>query len=304
MADSLVAGCVSGGTSRLFLSPLDVLKVRLQLQLEPVAWASQSSKYKGLWHAASTILKEEGVRAFWKGLVPGELLYVVYGATQFSAYEVVKRRLQDSLKYPNDTPQIWAVNFVSGWSAGAVATMAAQPFDTLRTRLIGQGEPKVYPTFKQAVLQMYSENGVRTFYKGLPPALLATASQAGLQFCFYHGLISAWDTLVSRQSQLQSLVCGSLAGITSKTLLLPLDLLKKRFEVQGFEEARRHFGRTRKYQSLRHCFLSVWREEGMLAFYKGSSASILKAAVSVSLSFTFYERTLKFLRTSQLLHTI
>ena len=47
-------------------------------------------------------------------------------------------------------------------------------------------------------------------------------------------------------------------------------------QVQGFEEARRHFGRTRKYQSLRHCFLSVWREEGMLAFYKGSSASILK----------------------------
>ena len=35
------------------------------------------------------------------------------------------------------------VNFVSGCVGGAVATVTSFPFDVLRTRMIGQGEPKV-----------------------------------------------------------------------------------------------------------------------------------------------------------------
>ena len=36
LSDSLVAGAVSGGVTRLLIEPLDVLKVRFQLQLEAV----------------------------------------------------------------------------------------------------------------------------------------------------------------------------------------------------------------------------------------------------------------------------
>lgn len=35
-SDSFVAGAVSGGVTRLLVAPLDVLKVRLQLQFEPI----------------------------------------------------------------------------------------------------------------------------------------------------------------------------------------------------------------------------------------------------------------------------
>ena len=37
MNDSLVAGAVSGALTRLFTCPLDVLKIRFQLQLEPIS---------------------------------------------------------------------------------------------------------------------------------------------------------------------------------------------------------------------------------------------------------------------------
>lgn len=36
------------------------------------------------------------------------------------------------------------VDFVSGSVGGAVATITSFPFDVLRTRMIGQGEPKVH----------------------------------------------------------------------------------------------------------------------------------------------------------------
>ena len=41
MNDSLVAGTVSGALTRLFTCPLDVLKIRFQLQLEPIKHVCQ-----------------------------------------------------------------------------------------------------------------------------------------------------------------------------------------------------------------------------------------------------------------------
>jgi len=42
-----------------------------------------------------------------------------------------------------------------------------------------------------------------------------------------------------------NLICGGLAGIAAKVAVYPLDLSKKRLQVQGFEEARLHFGKVR-----------------------------------------------------------
>lgn len=43
----------------------------------------------------------------------------------------------------------------------------------------------------------------------------------------------------------KNLVCGSCAGIISKTLTYPFDLFKKRLQVGGFEHARAAFGQVR-----------------------------------------------------------
>lgn len=43
----------------------------------------------------------------------------------------------------------------------------------------------------------------------------------------------------------KNLVCGSCAGIISKTLTYPFDLFKKRLQVRGFEQARAAFGQVK-----------------------------------------------------------
>jgi solute carrier family 25 thiamine pyrophosphate transporter 19 len=54
--------------ARFLIGPLDVIKIRFQVQLEPIrnaqnAAAKQAaSKYTGLGQALATILKEEGVQ--------------------------------------------------------------------------------------------------------------------------------------------------------------------------------------------------------------------------------------------------
>jgi hypothetical protein len=55
------AGALAGAVSRLVVGPLDVVKIRMQVQLEPVA-VGALSKYTGVWQALRQILAEEGIK--------------------------------------------------------------------------------------------------------------------------------------------------------------------------------------------------------------------------------------------------
>lgn len=64
-----VAGALAGCISRLVIGPLDVLKIRFQVQLEPISTAAQraaarqvASKYTGIGQALKTIVAEEGIQ--------------------------------------------------------------------------------------------------------------------------------------------------------------------------------------------------------------------------------------------------
>lgn len=60
-----VAGAVSGAVARFVIGPLDVLKIRFQVQLEPIQIAGVQavpSKYTGILQACKLILKEEGIQ--------------------------------------------------------------------------------------------------------------------------------------------------------------------------------------------------------------------------------------------------
>jgi len=60
------AGALAGVVARFVVQPLDVLKIRFQVQVEPIqrgASAAAASKYTGLRQALSAIVREEGIRA-------------------------------------------------------------------------------------------------------------------------------------------------------------------------------------------------------------------------------------------------
>ena len=79
-----VAGGVAGAVARLVVGPLDVLKIRFQVQLEPVAaGAGAASKYTGLGQAVKTIVREEGVAVSTKTVIRGGGVRAVFGSAPF-----------------------------------------------------------------------------------------------------------------------------------------------------------------------------------------------------------------------------
>ncbi|XP_072298315.1 mitochondrial thiamine pyrophosphate carrier [Eucyclogobius newberryi] len=294
--EAALAGSAGGMVTRALISPFDVIKIRFQLQIERVSSQISEGKYSGISQACRCIYREEGLSAFWKGHIPAQLLSIAFGAVQFTSFEFLTEGVHKRTSYDSQTA---GVHFVCGGLAACSATVFCQPLDTLRTRFAAQGEPKIYRNLRHAVFTMSRSGGIRSFYQGLCPTLLAVFPYAGLQFFFYNvfkNMFAPAPNAGNSGGNLQSLLCGSGAGMISKSITYPFDLFKKRLQVGGFEEARLYFGKVRTYKGLLDCAAQIAKEEGPQGFFKGLSPSLLKAALSTGFTFFWYEFFLDVIR--------
>ncbi|XP_004463921.1 mitochondrial thiamine pyrophosphate carrier [Dasypus novemcinctus] len=285
-----VAGSMSGLVTRALISPLDVIKIRFQLQIEHLSHSDPNAKYHGILQAGRQILQEEGPMAFWKGHIPAQLLSIGYGAVQFLSFELLTELVHRAHKYD---AREFSVHFVCGGLSACMSSLAVHPVDVLRTRFAAQGEPKVYKTLREAVVTMYRTEGPLVFYRGLNPTLIAIFPYAGFQFSFYSSFKHVYEWVMptkgKKNGNFKNLLCGAGAGVISKTLTYPLDLFKKRLQIRGFEQARATFGQVRSYTGLVDCAKQILQEEGAQGFFKGLSPSLLKSAFSTGLMFFWYE---------------
>lgn len=244
------AGAIAGGISRTVTSPLDVIKIRFQVQLEPTSsWAllrnnvSQMPKYTGMFQATKDIFREEGLPGFWRGNVPALLMVMPYTAIQFAVLHKFKTFASGSSKAEDHIRLSPYLSYVSGALAGCAATVGSYPFDLLRTILASQGEPKVYPNMRSALADIVRTRGFRGLYAGLSPTLVEIVPYAGLQFGTYDTFkrwAMAWNrfrysktslTDAEGLSSFQLFICGLAAGTCAKLVCHPLDVVKKRFQV-------------------------------------------------------------------------
>ncbi|XVE65630.1 hypothetical protein DITRI_Ditri08aG0015600 [Diplodiscus trichospermus] len=288
------AGAIAGGISRTVTSPLDVIKIRFQVQLEPTSsWAllqrdlPGSSKYAGMFQATKDIFREEGLPGFWRGNVPALLMVMPYTAIQFTVLHKLK-------------------TFVSGSpKTGCAATVGSYPFDLLRTILASQGEPKVYPNMRSALFDLIRTGGFRGLYARLSPTLVEIIPYAGLQFGTYDTFkrwTMAWNRLRSSPtspivddslSSFQLFICGLAAGTCAKLVCHPFDVVKKRFQIEGLQRHPKYGARVEHY-AYRNMFDALFRilqSEGCNGLYKGIVPSTIKAAPAGAVTFVAYEFT-------------
>ena len=119
------------------VAPLDVVKIRLQLQphspSDPLSPSRNALVYRGAVATLKDIVAREGATALWKGNIPAELMYVCYAAIQFTTYRYATLLLQTAL--PNRLPDS-AESFIAGAVSGAASTSVTYPLDLLRTRFV------------------------------------------------------------------------------------------------------------------------------------------------------------------------
>jgi solute carrier family 25 (mitochondrial thiamine pyrophosphate transporter), member 19 len=298
----LAAGAIAGLVSRFCIAPLDVVKIRLQLQYhslsDPLSAPKRAPRTPtGALRVARDILRHEGITGFWKGNIPAEGMYLSYGAVQFLAYRSANQALDKigedgGLRIPGA-----ARSFLSGAVAGVAATTATYPLDLLRTRFAAQGTEKVYAGLVASIRDITRHEGLAGFFRGLNAGIGQIIPSMGLFFMFYEAFkpIAADIHLPFGSGDA---VAGISASILSKTMVFPLDTVRKRLQIQG-PNRNRYIGGARMpayEKGVIRTLLTIVQREGWKGLYRGLGVSLIKAAPASAVTMWTYERALNIMK--------
>eukprot|EP00249_Psilotum_nudum_P007238 c20419_g1_i1 orf=579-1655(+) len=285
-ASQLLAGGIAGAVSKTCTAPLARLTILFQIQgmqSERVVLSRPS-----ILREASRIALEEGIRAFWKGNGVTIVHRLPYSSISFFAYEKYKtvlvqlmgsERLQDSLGIGMGT------RLIAGGAAGITAASLTYPLDLVRTRLAAQRNIMYYRGITHALHTISRDEGPRGLYKGMGATLLGVGPNIAINFCVYETLKSSWTSRrPDMSSAWVSLGCGSVAGIASSTATFPLDLVRRRMQLEGAA------GKARVYKTgLVGMFRHIVQKEGLFGLYRGILPEYFKVVPSVGIVFMTYE---------------
>ncbi|KAF7561277.1 hypothetical protein G7046_g2893 [Stylonectria norvegica] len=288
----VTAGAIAGLVSRFVVAPLDVVKIRLQLQphslSDPLASLREAPAYRGTVATLKHILHHEGITGLWKGNVPAELMYVCYAAVQFTTYRSTTVFLQTA--FPTRLPD-YAESFVAGATSGAAATSLTYPLDLLRTRFAAQGRHRIYDSLRSAIWDIQRDEGYKGFFRGLGPGLGQIIPFMGIFFATYESLRVSFDGLHMPWGSGDA-TAGMLASILSKTAVFPLDLVRKRIQVQGPTRSKYVYQNIPVYTTAFKAIKMIMRNEGVRGLYNGLPITLIKAAPASAVTLWTYEQSL------------
>ena len=278
--ESFLAGSISGAVARAVTAPLDTVKIRLQLQ------TAKGKQYNGIVYTAQNIIKNEGITSLWKGNVPAEIMYILYGSVQFSTYSV----LNNALSNIQDNHSQLAISrplhsLVVGAGAGVCSTVVTYPFDLLRTRLAANTS-KQFLSMMATIQSIKKTDGYRGFFLGALPAVLSVASTTGLMFWNYEmarELAREYNYIPFIEG-----ICGFIAGASAKGMTFPLDTIRKRVQMKRYE--------TKLGSGIMRMMFSILRNEGIFGFYRGFGISVMKTAPTSAVSLFVYEYSLNLIK--------
>ncbi|XP_027163361.1 mitochondrial substrate carrier family protein B-like isoform X2 [Coffea eugenioides] len=263
----LLAGGIAGAVGKTCTAPLARLTILFQLQ--GMHYDAASLKKASIWHEARRIMREEGFRAFWKGNLVTIAHRLPYSSVSFYTFERYKNLLQ--LIWGVESPgenvrKDLCIRLIAGGLAGITAASVTYPLDLVRTRLAAQTNVAYYRGIWHALCTISREEGAFGLYKGLGATLLGVGPNLAISFSVYDTARTLWHFHRPDDSTvLVSLSCGSLSGIASSTATFPLDLVRRRMQLEGVG------GRARVYKTgLFGTFRHIFRTEGFRGFIKHS----------------------------------
>jgi solute carrier family 25 citrate transporter 1 len=89
------------------------------------------------------------------------------------SYNIIK-----DFEIKRNIPQNTGMNFLNGAVAGTVTTLLSQPFDTIKTR----SQSAKATTTVEAVRGIWSDGGIRAFWRGTVMRLSRTVFSGGVLF--------------------------------------------------------------------------------------------------------------------------
>ncbi|XP_076455856.1 mitochondrial glutathione transporter SLC25A40-like [Babylonia areolata] len=313
----MVSSCSGALFTSVLVTPLDVVKIRLQAQKKPSAFmrgkcflycnglmdhmctclngggnfspAYQWYKkplpvhFTGTADAFVKIVKYEGVASLWSGLPPTLVMALPATVVYFTCYEQLKAAMQ----YSDSCPQDWWKPMASGGTARVWAATVISPIELVRTKM--QSEQLTYRAVAQSVSNTIRTQGLLSMWKGLGPTLLRDVPFSALYWLCYESMKA--EVLRLRGSPelsfMESFTAGATAGTLAAVVTLPFDVIKTHRQVELGEQVLS--GVKKSSSSTWVLIKKLYMREGFRAVFAGLVPRIIKVAPACAIMISTYE---------------
>ncbi|CAI2314327.1 unnamed protein product [Caenorhabditis sp. 36 PRJEB53466] len=218
-----LGGSLSCGLTHFAITPLDIVKCRIQVNKE---------KYGNMVQGFKVTVAEDGIRGLARGWAPTFIGYSAQGLGKFGFYEVFKNVYSSALGEENAYVWRTAVYLAASASAEFFADIFLSPMEAIKVRM--QTSPTAPPTLRGCAPMIYRTEGLTGFFKGLPPLWARQIPYTMMKFACFEKTVEALYQYVipkpraqcSKTEQLGvTFIAGYIAGVFCAVVSHPPDVL-------------------------------------------------------------------------------
>jgi len=220
-----VGGALSCGLTHTAVTPLDLVKCRLQVNKE---------KYKNLGNGFKVTVADAGARGLFLGWAPTAIGYTAQGICKFGFYEVFKNFYGGLMGEENAFLYRTSLYLIASASAEFFADIALSPMEACKVRM-QTSLPGTFPTtLREAAPKIMAAEGLGGFYKSLVPLWGRQIPYTMMKFaCFERTVEAIYANIVpkpraecSKSEQLVvTFAAGYIAGVFCAVVSHPADTI-------------------------------------------------------------------------------
>lgn len=303
----IIASSAGALLTSLFVTPLDVVKIRLQAQSKPFtkgkcfvycnglmdhlcvclngnskAWYKAPGRFTGTTNAFVQIVRNEGVRSLWSGLPPTLVMAIPATAIYFTCYD----QLRDILIHHLDSAD--SAYLIAGATARLGSATLISPLELIRTQM--QSRPLSYKELTSCIRSSVAKEGWLSLWKGWGPTVLRDVPFSAMYWYNYE-LGKKW--LCQRYNKTEptfsiNFASGALSGSIAALVTLPFDVVKTRRQIEVGELEVLHNSQKRSNSTWKIMY-RIMSENGFRGLFAGLSPRLIKVAPACAIMISSYE---------------
>ncbi|KAH9491936.1 hypothetical protein Btru_026817 [Bulinus truncatus] len=280
--EHLAAGVLGGVVSSIALHPLDLIKVRFQVDEGPGHATVTRPQYRGVIDAFRAIVQTEGWKGLYRGVTPNVTGAGLSWGFYFFFYNTTKTWMQGGDPNKNLGPgnHMWIASF-----SGLATLSLTNPLWVSKTRMcLHYGTPGnvQFLGMWETLFNVYKSEGVRGLYRGYLPGIFGI-SHGAVQFVTYEEMKTFYNKyrnqpLNTRLTSVEYLTFAALSKMVAAATTYPYQVVRSRLQDQH-----------RQYNGVWDVIKQIWVYEGMMGYYKGLLPNILRVTPACAITFWVYE---------------
>ncbi|XP_049439936.1 probable mitochondrial glutathione transporter SLC25A40 [Epinephelus fuscoguttatus] len=304
----MAASCSGAILTSLFVTPLDVVKIRLQAQKNPFpkgkcfvycnglmdhicvcengnsrAWYKAPGHFSGTLDAFIKIVRNEGVKSLWSGLPPTLVMAVPATVIYFTCYDQLCAALRVRM---GERAQ------VAPLLAGAIARVGSatviSPLELIRTKM--QSRKQTYRELTDCIRSAVQAEGRLSLWRGLGPTLLRDVPFSAMYWYNYErGKSFLCELYNTREPTFtMTFISGAVSGSIAAIVTLPFDVVKTRRQVELGELQAKNLSHQVSTSTL-SVMSRIVAQDGFSGLFRGFLPRLIKVAPACAIMISTYE---------------